>query len=120
MIRAPVGVHVPNPTKVRLDNVRKMLDTPHSHKLPNDLYQGDKTMGLAADILDLFHGHTEELTAAQKRELIVKFEKRKDDLEKALEAVKHGLAVLGAAPTKRRPRRKAVKRRTKRSGSSRR
>ena len=57
-------------------------------------------MGLAADILYLFQSHAEELSADQKRELIAKFNKRKDDLEKALAAVKQGLDMLGAGEGK--------------------
>ena len=68
-------------------------------------------MGLAADILYLFQSHAEELSAEQKRELIAKFNKRKDDLERALAAVKQGLDMLGAGETKKRPKRKPAKKR---------
>jgi hypothetical protein len=68
-------------------------------------------MGLAADILHLFQSHAEDLSAEQKRELIEKFKKRRDDLERALAAVKQGLDMLGASEGKKRPKRKPAKKR---------
>jgi hypothetical protein len=68
-------------------------------------------MGLAADILYLFQSHAEDLSAEQKKELIEKFKKRRDDLERALAAVKQGLDMLGAGEGKKRPKRKPAKKR---------
>lgn len=72
-------------------------------------------MGLVADILDLFHAHGEQLSDQERAELKTKLEQRRRELQKALDAIDRGLDALSAArPAKKRPRRKAVKRGSKR------
>lgn len=72
-------------------------------------------MGLVADILDLFYAHGEHLSDKERVELKAKFEQRRKELQKALDAIDRGLTALAATPpAKKRPRRKAVKRGSKR------
>jgi hypothetical protein len=72
-------------------------------------------MGLAADILDLLYTHGVTLNDTERAELKARFEQRKKELQQALVAIDRGLAVLGAPRPKKRPRRKAVKRGSRRS-----
>jgi hypothetical protein len=75
-------------------------------------------MGLVADILDLFYAHGEQLSDQERAELTAKLEQRRKELQKALDAIERGLDALGAAgpakKAKKRPRRKAVKRGSRR------